>query len=127
MQRKTNYFWTCNIFELSANVPKFIFSNIMSFYVSFFLKTRCSEILPQHCDLYIYFLFTAISQFNKYHFLLQHQSDIQLTTFCFSFPVRINTFTILLTICSCSSFVPVLIPVVPFIFLRLTLGLRTYF
>ena len=127
MQRKTNYFWTCNVFELSANIPKFIFSNIMLFHVSFSFKTDAVKALPQHYDLDIYFLFTAISQFNKYHFLLQYQSDIQLTTFCFSFPVCTNTFTILLTNCSCSSFVPVLIPVVPFIFLRLTLGLRTYF
>ena len=87
MQRKTNYFWICNVFELSANVPKFIFSNIMLFYVSYYLKTDAVKVLPQHYDLYIYFLFTANSQFNNYHFLLQYQSDVQLTAFCFSFPV----------------------------------------
>ena len=39
MQRKTNYFWTCNIFELSANVPKlFSLSNVMLFYISSSLK-----------------------------------------------------------------------------------------
>ena len=64
----------------------------MLFYVSYSLKTDAVKVLPQHYDLSIYFLFTAISQFNNYHFLLQSQSDVQLTAFCFSFPVRINTF-----------------------------------
>ena len=43
MQRKTGYFRTYQVFELSANVPKFIFSNIMLFYVSYFLPNRCGE------------------------------------------------------------------------------------
>ena len=84
MQRKTNYLWTCNIFELSANVPKFIFSfkcNVILYQL--FFKADAVKVLPQHYDLYIYFLFTALSQFDKYYFLLQYESDVQLTTFCF--------------------------------------------
>ena len=87
MQRKTNYFRTYQVFELSANVPKFIFSNIMLFYVNYSFNIDAVKVLPQHYDLYIYFLFTANSQFNNYHFLSQYQSDVQLTAFCFSFPV----------------------------------------
>ena len=127
MQRKTNYFWTCNIFELSANMPKFIFSfkcNAILYQLLF--KADAVKVLPQHYDLCVYFLFTALSQFDKCYFLLQYQSDIQLTTFCF-FSSLHSHFYHSCNHCSCSSFIPVLIPVVPFIFLRLTLGLRTYF
>ena len=84
MQRKTNYFWTCNVFELSANVPKFIFSfkcNVILYQL--FFKADAVKVLPKHYDLYIFFLFTALSQFDKCYFLLQYKKDIQLTAFCF--------------------------------------------
>ena len=88
MQRKTRYTRTYQVFELSANMPKFIFSKIYNVVLcQLFFKTDAVKILPQHYHLYIYFLFTVNSQFNKYHFFLQHQSDVQLTAFCFSFPV----------------------------------------
>ena len=83
-KEKTNYFWTCNIFELSANMPKFIFSfkcNVILYQL--FFKADAVKVLPQHYDSYIYFLFTALSQFDKCYFLLQYQSDIQLTAPCF--------------------------------------------
>ena len=129
MQRKTRYTRTYQVFELSANVPKFIFSkkkyNVLCQRL---FRTDAVKILPRHYHLYIYFLFTVNSQSNNYHFPFAVPIRCSINRILFFFSSFVLTLvTIPLTNCSCSSSVPVLVPVVPLIFFGVNIGLMTYF
>ena len=52
-----------------------------------FFKTEGVKILPQHYQLYIYFLFTVNSQFDNHHFLFAAPIRRSINHIFFSLPV----------------------------------------
>ena len=87
MQRKTRYTRTYQVSELSAHMPKLIFSQHYNVVLcQLFFKTDAVKILPQHYQLYIYFLFTVNSQFDNHNFLFAAQIRRSINCILFFFP-----------------------------------------